>query len=148
MIALRNRPMLVVEDCDEDWATVQQAARRAGFESHVCRAGDGEAGLGLLRGVGGAALTPSLVLLDLNLPGIDGHAVLAAIKSDAALKELPVVVFTTTWNPRDVASCYAAGANAFHVKPMRYDAHLRALQSLFAYWLDSASLPEPRWVVR
>lgn len=146
MTPLHEASVLVVEDSDEDWDTVLQVARETGFEALLRRAVDGDACLALLRGADGVPLKPVLVLLDLSLPGIDGREVLAAIKADPALHATPVVVCSTSSNPLDVAACYAAGVNAFHVKPLRHDRHLQALRLLFDYWLSGALLPVPHAV--
>lgn len=143
----RERAVLVVEDSDEDWDTVCVAARAGGFEQRLVRAADSDACLALLRG-GRAphtpALAPALVLLDLSLPGLDGRQLLLDIRHDAATAALPVVVLTTSSNPRDVAACYAGGANAYHAKPLRHDDHLGLLQRLFGYWLVETVLPDVR----
>lgn len=141
-MTVHDRPVLVVEDSDEDWDTVQQAGRQSGFAHRLQRAGSGEEGLRLLRGTASddpLVTLPALVLLDLNLPGIDGHEVLVSIKGDVRLKQLPVVVLTTSSNSRHVESCYAAGANAYHIKPMRYPDHLDTVRTVFQYWLTSVT---------
>lgn len=146
MNELRERAVVVVEDSDEDWDTACLAARPGGFEHRLIRAPDGDTCLALLRAGHAphkaAALAPALLLLDLSLPGQDGRQVLLQIKHDAGLAALPVVVLTTSSNPRDVQACYAAGANAYHVKPLRHSDHLALLRGLFTYWLVDAVLPE------
>ena len=107
-----HRPLLVLEDSDDDFDTLEEARRAAGLRNEVRRAITGEACLELLRD---GSVWPAVVLLDLNTPGLDGRATLQEIKQDPALRSLPVVVFTTSSNPRDLAFCYGAGANAYHV---------------------------------
>ena len=80
--------------------------------------------------------------MDLNTPGTDGREALAAIKADPALRACPVVIFSTSADPRDLAACYAAGANAYHVKPTRYPDHLRLVVDLLRYWLGQVTLPD------
>jgi CheY-like chemotaxis protein len=138
---LADRPVLVVEDSDEDFETLGEAARRAGVVHELCRATSGDVCLMLLRGEGATRIQPALVLMDLNTPGIDGRDVLVGIKADPVLRVLPVVVITTSSNPKDLAFCYRAGANAYHVKPMRYVDHLELLLDVFAYWLTCVALP-------
>ena len=89
----------------------------------------------------GRAAAPLLVLLDLNTPGDDGREALRAIRQDEAHKTLPLVVLSASANPRDLQFCYAAGANAYHVKPVEHALHLQLLQQIFAYWLGSVTLP-------
>jgi CheY-like chemotaxis protein len=135
-------PLLVVEDSDEDFDTLREAVHAAGVERVIYRAASGGDGLAMLRGEGDVhlSLLPALILMDLNSHGVDGREALVAIKADASLKEIPLVVLTTSANPKDVAFCYRAGANAYHVKPVRHDEYLLLLRSLLLYWLESATL--------
>jgi len=139
---MRTRTILVLEDSDEDFATVQDAARCASLPQTIVRASSGCDCLRLLRGdQQGREAVPLLVLLDLDTPGDDGREALRVIRQDQALKTLPLVVLTASANPRDLQFCYAGGANAYHVKPMEYTLHLQMLQQIFAYWLGSVVLP-------
>ena len=130
--------LVIVEDSDEDFETVCEAVKRSGVAVEVQRATTGGGGLTLLREL--AADRPVLVLMDLNTPGTDGREALAAIKTDPALKSIPVVVFSTSANPKDVEICYAAGANAYHVKPVRYPDHLQLVIDLVSYWFGRVAL--------
>jgi len=132
-------PLLVVEDSDEDFDTVKEALAKADLRVDIRRSVSGEDCLALLRGVDGPR--PALVLMDLNMPGVDGRETLTRIKSDALLKKLPVVVFTTSSSEADLEFCYGAGANAYHVKPVRYPDHLELLITLLKYWLAEIELP-------
>lgn len=84
---------------------------------------------------------PRLILLDLNMPRMDGHEVLRDIKSDPVLKRIPVVVLSTSSNERDIARAYAAGANSYIVKPMTYEELVKAIEGLNSYWFDLVQLP-------
>ncbi|QJW92959.1 response regulator [Frigoriglobus tundricola] len=132
-------PIIIVEDSDEDFDTVRDAVRKAGITVEVRRATTGGECLDLLRG--SVAIRPAVVLMDLNTPGVDGREALESIKTDPALKSFPVVVFSTSANPRDVTFCYAAGANAYHVKPLRYPEHVQLVTDLIGYWLGRVVLP-------
>lgn len=131
--------VLVVEDVDEDFDTVEEAARRSGLSFGLVRATSGDRCLDLLQRRG--ERTPWLLMLDLNTPGMDGRDALAALRGDARLQGLPIVVLSTSHNPTDVALCYARGANAYHVKPVQYPQHLQVLQDIFEYWLTKAVVP-------
>lgn len=85
-------------------------------------------------------LMPTLILMDLNSHGVDGREALVAIKTDGDLKQIPLVVLTTSANPKDVVFCYRAGANAYHVKPVRHDQYLVLLGTLLRYWLESVTV--------
>ena len=139
---MRQRPILVVEDSDEDFETVLDAARRGGVGNPIVRASSGEECLRLLRSDGRRRdALPMLVLMDLNTPSDDGREALRELRADTSLDALPMVVLSASANPRDLAFCYAQGANAYHVKPVDHAVHLRVLQQIFAYWLGSVVLP-------
>jgi two-component system, response regulator len=135
-------PLVVVEDSDEDFDTLLEAARQAGVTRAIHRAASGGDCLAMLRGDGDVRLPllPALILMDLNSHGVDGREALVALKADDGFKEIPLVVLTTSANPKDVAFCYQAGANAYHVKPVRHDQYLLLLGSLLHYWLESVTL--------
>jgi len=130
--------LVVVEDSDEDFDTVVEAVKRCELSIEVRRATTGEGGLTLLREV--SSERPVIVLMDLNTPGTDGRDALTIIKSEAALMSVPVIVFSTSANPKDVGFCYAAGANAYHVKPVRYPDHLQLIVDLVRYWFSRVTL--------
>jgi CheY-like chemotaxis protein len=143
MMAFPSRPVLVLEDSDEDFDTAEEAARRAGITTPLRRARSGDACLDLLRGRDAVEpLRPCMVLLDLNTPGMDGREALVAIRADPALRNLPVVVLSTSAQDPDVAHCYHHGANAFHRKPVRYTDHLQLVREVLAYWLTHVTLPD------
>ena len=134
-------PVLVVEDSDEDFDTLSEAAVTAGVTRMIHRVMSGGDCLALLRGedIPALAMLPALILMDLNSHGVDGREALVAIKSDNAMKEIPVVVLTTSANPKDMAFCYQAGANAYHVKPVRHDRYLQLLGVILRYWLENVT---------
>ena len=84
---------------------------------------------------------PALIVLDLNLPGLDGRTVLKAVREHPRLKSVPVVIFSTSSNPQDIEWCYENGANSYHVKEMDYTAFKRGVEMLVEYWLEAVRLP-------
>jgi CheY-like chemotaxis protein len=133
--------VLVVEDSDEDFDTVLEAAKRSSMNRPIRRATNGDECLDALRGTESKPLHPVILLLDLNTPGTDGRDALTAIRADPTLRALPIVVLSTSASPKDVEHCYALGANAYHVKPLRYPDHLALINDVFAYWLERVALP-------
>jgi CheY-like chemotaxis protein len=141
--------ILLVEDSDEDYAAFYRVftqAARVGDHLNLVRCTKGDEALDYLHGRGrfaapARATTPALILLDLNLPGADGRAVLAKIKADDRLRAIPVVIFTTSSNPRDVQECYAGGANSYVVKGVDYAHFKRSIQLLAEYWLTVNTYP-------
>lgn len=84
---------------------------------------------------------PDLVLLDLNMPRMDGRAALAEIKSDPALRSIPVVVLTTSQSEEDVARSYELAANSYITKPVNYQGFVDVARELCRYWLNMVELP-------
>ena len=125
--------IVLVEDSDDDHDTVREALRLSGLPTRLSRASNGDECLALLRRSG--AEWPTFVMMDLSTPGTDGREALRQIKADPLLRAIPVVVVTASANPRDVDFCYQCGANAYHVKPVRYPDHLQMLSGLLKYWL-------------
>lgn len=134
-----SRPVLVVEDSDDDFDTVVEAATRARVGNRLIRAADAEMARSLL--ARDAAGSFAFMLLDYNLPGLDGLAFLEIVRRDPALAALPAVIYTTSVNPRDRDVFLRAGASAFHLKSVQHTDCLRTLESIFDHWLTRAAPP-------
>lgn len=136
----------MVEDSPEDYEATRRSLQRSGLPLPLVHVTDGDAALDYLFHRGAYARAersprPRLILLDLNLPGTDGRQVLASIKGDAELRRIPVVVFSTSRDERDIEACYRAGANSYVQKPVDLPEFRRALASLRDYWFDTVVLP-------
>ncbi|MGF1497663.1 MAG: response regulator [Elainellaceae cyanobacterium] len=139
--------LLVVEDSDEDFETLQRFLQRSPTQIPVQRCIDGDQALAFLYRTGdfvtpSSAPRPGLIVLDLNLPGTDGREVLRQIKQDEGLKGIPLVVFTTSNNPRDIAECYQQGANSYIIKPIDFERLKQDVQTLVTYWFEVTALPD------
>lgn len=88
------------------------------------------------------ASVPSLILLDLNMPGTDGRDILRWIKSTEGLRKIPVVITSTSSNPADVTYCYETGANGYFRKPILFDEYTKAMNVMMEYWFGVLNLPE------
>lgn len=151
MYNLLEKYMLVIEDSDEDFEALQRVLlKNCDVEVPVVRCCDGDEGLDFLINKGNfveenVTQPPSLILLDLNLPGSDGREILRHVKQSGHLKSIPVIVFTTSSNPKDVDSCYEDGANGYLIKPMDIQ-QLKTSVSLFLdYWFKATRLPDLAW---
>ncbi len=138
--------ILIVEDCEEDYEFTRRAFERAGLHNALAHCWDGDEALDYLFGRGeyeGAAKPPrpTVILLDLNLPGTDGREVLQEVKNNEGLKDIPVIVLTTSTDERDIESCYSTGANTYVQKPVDATAFFEAIQRLKEYWFEVAILP-------
>ncbi|BAY19502.1 response regulator receiver protein [Anabaenopsis circularis NIES-21] len=141
-----NKPLLVVEDSNEDFKMLQRLMRRLAVQNPIYRCTNGDEVLDLLYQEKSSQNpnsipTPSVILLDLNLPGIDGRDILERLKQDISLKKIPIVVFTTSSNPKDIEFCYQKGANGYLVKPMDAQELQKTVQAFVDYWLESNTVP-------
>lgn len=139
--------ILIVEDNDVDYRQTIRAFREAHLANPVYRCVDGEDALDFLFHRGRysdpkSAPRPSIILLDLNMPGTGGREVLAQIKADPELRSIPVIVLTTSEAPVDIEACYQAGANSYVKKPVGFENYIRAVRMLDQYWFHIAILPD------
>lgn len=142
MASVESRAILVAEDSDEDFDILKWAFAEAGIPNPLVRARSGEAVLTSVNTLAESeAGLPALVILDLNLIGMDGRAVLSNLKQDPELRKIPVLVFSTSDNPRDVESCYQTGANAYSLKPLDLDRFVGFARQIKEYWLTYTVLP-------
>ena len=140
-------PLLVVEDSNEDFEALRRFLLRSPLAIPIHRCINGEQALAFLSRTGNysdreSSPRPGLILLDLNLPGTDGREVLRRIKQEANLKTIPVVVFTTSNNPKDIEECYGYGVNSYIVKPIDFARLKRDIQTLVDYWFEVTMLPD------
>ena len=135
--------LLVVEDNPGDSRLAREAFDEVDADVALDVVDDGECALEFLRKEGGYAdvTTPHLIILDLNLPRKNGKQVLSEIKSDDALRRIPVIVLTTTNDTGAVTELYDRHANAFVTKPNTVTQFIEMIDSVQSFWLTSATLP-------
>lgn len=146
---MKGEPLviLLVEDDDAHAEIVRRNLEEFRVANRLVRVADGQAALDYLRGEGefgepGTAPRPTLVLLDLRLPKVDGLEVLRAIKITPALSRIPVVVLTTSADETDLARAYDFHANSYLVKPLDFASFVEMTRSLGLYWLVWNMPPE------
>ena len=132
--------ILLVEADPADAELTLRALSRSGLEPTVEHAPDAEEALDALERRG---LRPRLVLLDLKLPGMSGLDLLRRLRSADGTRTLPVVVFTSSAEPRDLTGSYGAGANAYAQKPVNFDDFGETLRRVCQFWLAVNRAPEP-----
>jgi len=139
--------ILLVEDNEDDYEATVRSLKKNHFLNpiHWCRSG--REALEFLKTATETGALPDLILLDLNMPGIDGRQVLAAVKGDAALKHIPVIVLTTSNDARDVDQCYNIGASTYIQKPVSFEGLTEAIRTMKDYWFGIALLPNREKVV-
>ena len=135
--------ILLVEDNEGDIILAQEALKRAKMSNEVIVARDGEEALEYLnrKQLNKEGRLPDLILLDINLPKVDGKEVLTAIKNDPKLKIIPVVMLTTSASEKDVLDAYSNHANCFITKPSELDKFLHIVHKIENFWLSIVKLP-------
>ena len=143
-----NRPaeVLLVEDNDNDVELTRMAFESSRLLVHLHHVKDGEECMDFLRKQGKFvdAPTPDIILLDLNMPRMDGREVLTEISEDASLCHLPVVILTTSAEESEILKMYKLRCSSYIVKPVDFDQFMRVIQSLADYWLTVVVLPPSR----
>ena len=140
--------ILLIEDSRADAKIIERALKEGNVAHRLTVIPDGRQALEFLFSSHGdvhaADGEPDLILLDLNLPGIDGCQVLSRIKQDPFLRMIPVVILTTSNREEDILSTYSAGANTYIPKPTEYPSYRDLVAILRGYWVDTAvKVPRP-----
>lgn len=147
MTAVEKDPIIILmaDDDDDDFALTKKALNESKLLNTLIRVKDGEELLDYLHASGDyegeAVVRPGVILLDLNMPRKDGREALREIKSDDALRNIPVVVFTTSKAEEDIYRSYQLGVNSFITKPVTFENLMAVMQTLGRYWFEIVELP-------
>ncbi|MBF0536675.1 MAG: response regulator [Nitrospirae bacterium] len=141
---MRDRPytILLVEDDEDDYLLFSEAIAETSITHRVIWVRDGEAVMKQIS----EHPRPDLIILDLNMPAMDGRDVLRQIKSDPLLLSIPIIVMTTSGADEDIEFCYSMGANSYIKKPDSFSKLLNTVKLIGAYWLNVVELPRERYV--
>jgi CheY-like chemotaxis protein len=142
-----EQAIVYAEDDADDRLLAQMAHRESGCANPLVLVADGEEALEYLRQTGrhtdrAGSSQPGIVLLDLNMPGIDGRETLRLIKADPLLRRIPVVILTTSAAEADIVASYDAGANSYVVKPRAFSGLAQLFDRLCGYWFEIGSLAQ------
>lgn len=139
----RQIEILLVEDNAGDVFLTKKAFEKAKIENNILVANDGDIALKMLRKQGeySEIPTPDLVLLDINLPKVNGHEVLVEIKNDKLLKRIPVVMLTSSKAEQEVLATYNLHANSFIVKPINLQSFYDVVAAIEQFWFTTVVLP-------
>jgi two-component system response regulator len=142
---MREKIILLVEDNPDDEVLTLRALKKHRITNRIVVARDGQEALDHLFGgteTTGAPLLPTLILLDLKLPKIDGLEVLRRVRTDPRTKILPVVILTSSKEEQDLLKGYSLGANSYVRKPVNFDDFVEAARQLGLYWLILNEVPD------
>jgi len=140
---MRSVEILLVEDSPSDVRLIREALKESTLPVRLTVARDGvEATDLLLKVQAGYETRPDLILLDLNLPRKNGREVLAEVKASPTLKQIPVLVMTSSTNDEDIAEVYSLNANCYIHKPADLQQYLNAVRAIEEFWFVTATLPE------
>jgi CheY-like chemotaxis protein len=135
-------PILLVEDNTVDIDLTLRAFARRKLANPVLVARDGEEALAWIPRWEAGETKPAVILLDLNMPRIDGLTVLKALKSHPEYRNIPIVILTTSKEDRDISKAYVLGANSYIVKPVDFDNFMSVAQQIELYWCVYNELPK------
>ena len=143
---MKTTEVLLVDDNPADTDLTSEVLARTGCPSHVHAVTNGVEAIAFLRREGkyANAILPDFVILDLNLPGKDGRAVLAEVKGDRLLRKIPIAIFSTSEARQDIVRSYELGANCYVSKPGNLRDFISAVTSIGEFWFGSARLPARR----
>ncbi len=146
MRARRSITIVLADDDPEDRSLAEEALKESRLVNDLRFVEDGEELLAYLQHRGRysdpeSAPRPGVILLDLNMPRMDGREALRAIKGDPQLRRIPVVVLTTSRAEEDIHRSYDLGVNSFIIKPVTFDALVEIMRSLAVYWLEIVEIP-------
>ncbi|MFA5363681.1 MAG: response regulator [Candidatus Bathyarchaeia archaeon] len=138
-----DQPILLVDDNPDDVMIAKRAFTKSQIHNKVFVTEDGEDAIQFLRKQGKYIDVPTagLVILDLNMPKIDGFEVLKTIKGDDKLKSIPIIVLTSSSRPEDIERAYKLGCNSFIVKPASFEDFIEAVMEIKRYWLTISKIP-------
>ena len=136
---------LIAEDNQDHAELISEAILAFNAKNQIVQVSDGESAMKYLRGEPPYNeehhLNPEIVLLDLKMPRLDGLSTLKAIRNDANLKHIPVVMVTTSNTQKEILECYKHGANSYLTKPLKFEDFSEKIKKMNSYWADTAELP-------
>ncbi len=140
---LRAAEILLVEDSPTDALLTREALQQSQVANNLHHVTDGIEALAFLRKSGPyqAVPRPDLILLDLNIPKLDGHELLREIKTDEALKRIPIAVLTTSKDEADILEAYGFHANCYIVKPIDFEKFTDVVRTIESFWFGVTTLP-------
>lgn len=142
MAKLKSTAVIVlIEDNDEDYEMTKYAFEKSHLNNELIRYETGDEAVKALT-ENDHQRKPEIILLDLNLPALDGRDVLQILKSHEKTKKIPIIVLTTSSDEQDIERCYEYGANTYIQKPVDFDKFIYSIQQLKEFWFEVAIVPK------
>ncbi len=126
-----NLKVLLIEDDKIEVMKLNRVIDKLGVGHDIIEANNGEEALDLLKE---KAVLPDIILLDLNMPKINGIEFLGILKNDAVLRYIPTIILTTSSNEKDLLECYKLGIAGYVLKPLKYEDYVNKIEKVLAYW--------------
>ncbi len=141
---LKPIEILLVEDSPSDARLTIKSFEKTPIANNLHWVEDGETAINYLRHQGAYenTLRPDIILLDLNLPGMDGREVLTEVKSDSNLKLIPIIILTTSTDEQDIRGCYNLNVNCYITKPVNIQDFINTIKLIQDFWLATVQLPD------
>jgi CheY-like chemotaxis protein len=141
---MQKAEILLIEDSPSDVRLIREAIKESTLSVEITVAKDGIEAMEYLRScLRGQSRTPDLILLDLNLPRMNGREVLREVKGDPRLRQIPVVVMTSSQSEDDISAAYGLNANCYVTKPLELGQYIGVFQAIEDFWFGTAQLPPP-----
>ncbi|MEQ9116290.1 MAG: response regulator [Rickettsiales bacterium] len=137
--------ILIIDDNEDDFETMQRATKKIEFPCSLYWCESGQKGYNFLKQIAekeSSSELPNIIFLDINMPGLDGKQTLDLIKKDRFLSSIPILMFTTSSNEKDIKDCYGLGASSYIPKPHSYEDLIKIFKVIDQYWLDVSALPK------
>lgn len=141
-MAEKDAPILCVDDNPIDLELFRVAFEELGLNDELAIARDGQEALDFLQSENGANVIPAAILLDIKMPRLNGIEALKVIRANPALRQVPVIMLTSSEMGKDIEACYALGANAYVVKPIDFEVFIKTVASMRRFWKYLNAMPE------
>lgn len=140
-VDMSNNSLLIIEDNQDDFEAVSRALKSVGIDSDIEWYRNGREALSYIESLNKQkddSDLPHIILLDLNMPGLDGRKILEILKKNKEIRSIPVIIFSTSCDQRDIGHCYDNGANSYIQKPLNYEKLVEVCSSIKDYWFNTA----------
>ncbi len=141
-MAEKDAPILCVDDNPIDLELFRVAFEELGLDDAIEVARDGQEALDFLQSRDGTPVIPAAILLDIKMPRLNGIEALKVIRANPALRQVPIIMLTSSEMGKDIEACYKLGANAYVVKPIDFEVFIKTVDAMRRFWKHLNAMPE------